>query len=82
MATPWRRYAPRTPRDSSTSSSPATSSMYRSPPSVVLEPGDWPAWLDGDEASARALMTVPPADRFDPTDAIATDQRLRDLGLG
>ena len=49
---------------------------------VVLEPGDWPAWLDGDEASARSLMTVPPADRFDPTDAIATDQRLRDLGLG
>jgi len=43
---------------------------------VPLEAADWDAWLDGDEATARALMQVPPPDRFDPEDAERTDALL------
>jgi hypothetical protein len=43
---------------------------------VPLEPADWDAWLDGDEATARALMQVPPAERFVPEDAERTDALL------
>ena len=43
---------------------------------VPLEPADWDAWLDGDEAVARALLQVPPADRFDRRDAERTDALL------
>ena len=43
---------------------------------VPLEPADWDAWLDGDEAVARALLQVPPADRFDCRDAERTDALL------
>jgi len=45
---------------------------------VPLEPADWDAWLDGDEATARALLQVPPADRFDRADAERTDAMLAD----
>ena len=44
---------------------------------VALEPADWERWLRGDEADARALMQVPPAERFDPTVSNETDQRLQ-----
>lgn len=43
---------------------------------VPLEPEDWDRWLDGDEAAARALLRVPPADVFDPADAERTDALL------
>jgi putative SOS response-associated peptidase YedK len=43
---------------------------------VPLEMSDWAAWLHGDEATARALMQVPPTERFDLSDARLTDQRL------
>lgn len=43
---------------------------------VPLEPADWEAWLGGDEATARALMQVPPAERFVPDDAERTDALL------
>jgi putative SOS response-associated peptidase YedK len=43
---------------------------------VPLEAADWEAWLRGDEATARALMQVPPVERFDLRDAVKTDQLL------
>lgn len=44
---------------------------------VPLEPDEWGDWLHGDEARARALLKVPPAERFDPEDARRTDELLR-----
>lgn len=53
---------------------------------VPLPPSQWDAWLQGDEAAARALLVAPPADWFDPADAQRTDallaQRQGTLGLG
>jgi hypothetical protein len=44
---------------------------------LPLEPADWAAWLTGDEGTARALMRVPPVDRFDGAVTAETDARLR-----
>lgn len=41
-----------------------------------IEPEDWDAWLGGDEATARALLRVPPAERFVDDDARRTDEAL------
>lgn len=43
---------------------------------VPLEPADWQAWLAGDEADARRLLQVPPAERFVDDDARRTDELL------
>lgn len=48
---------------------------------VALMPDDWPAWLGGDEAQARALMTVPDVALFDQADVVRTDEVLRAQGL-
>lgn len=47
---------------------------------VPLEPADWDEWLDGDEAAARALLRVPPVERFDLEDARRTDALLARRG--
>ncbi|GAB1389607.1 MAG: hypothetical protein AMXMBFR78_12910 [Rubrivivax sp.] len=44
---------------------------------VALEPEAWSRWLEGSEQDARALLTLPPADRFDLHDAQRTDALLR-----
>ena len=44
---------------------------------VALEPEDWQAWLQGDEATARSLLRAPPLERFDPTVSHPTDEALR-----
>jgi putative SOS response-associated peptidase YedK len=46
---------------------------------LPLEPADWRTWLCGDADDARALMRVPPADRFDAAVSAETDARLRVL---
>ncbi|MDH4052644.1 MAG: SOS response-associated peptidase [Rubrivivax sp.] len=43
---------------------------------VPLAPSQWAAWLHGTEADARALLAPPPADWFDPADALRTDALL------
>ena len=48
---------------------------------VALMPADWPAWLSGDEAQARALMTLPDEALFDKADVTRTDEVLRAQGL-
>lgn len=45
---------------------------------VPLAPSQWAAWLEGSTAQASALLTAPPADWFDPVDALRTDALLRD----
>ena len=44
---------------------------------VSLAPQHWSAWLAGDEAAARALLTVPESDCFDLSDVHRTDDLLR-----
>jgi putative SOS response-associated peptidase YedK len=44
---------------------------------VALEPADWQAWLEGDEATARSLLQVPSTERFDPSVSASTDEALR-----
>jgi len=46
---------------------------------VLLEPEQWSTWLHGSEDSARALLVPPPAERFDPSVSLATDQALARL---
>ena len=48
---------------------------------VALLPHDWPAWLSGDEAQARALLTVPDEALFDQADVLHTDAVLREQAL-
>ena len=43
---------------------------------VPLEPADWQAWLQGSEADARALLQVPPSERFDQSETRHTDELL------
>lgn len=44
---------------------------------VPMAPDDWSRWLQGDEDSCRTLLTAPPSDLFDPTDAQRTDALLQ-----
>lgn len=44
---------------------------------VSLEPRAWAAWLEGDEAQARAELKLPPPACFDARDAARTDALLR-----
>ena len=46
---------------------------------VMLEPEHWQAWLQGSEAEARALLQVPPPERFDLSETAATDAALSRL---
>jgi len=46
---------------------------------VMLEPEHWQAWLQGSEAEARALLQVPPVERFDLSETAATDAALARL---
>lgn len=43
---------------------------------VMLEPEAWDTWLNGSEADARALLQVPPVERFDVSETAATDAAL------
>jgi putative SOS response-associated peptidase YedK len=43
---------------------------------VPLEPGQWDAWLHGSESDARTLLVPPPAELFDLSDAVRTDEIL------
>ena len=49
---------------------------------VMLEPEHWEAWLRGSEADARALLQVPPVERFDLSETAATDAALARLRGG
>jgi putative SOS response-associated peptidase YedK len=44
---------------------------------VPLSPAHWQAWLQGSEAQARALLTVPDTEVFDTRVTLATDEALR-----
>jgi len=44
---------------------------------VPLAPRQWDAWLQADEGQARDMLVAPPADWFDPADALRTDALLR-----
>ena len=44
---------------------------------VPLEPEQWQAWLQGSEADARALLQVPPSERFDLSETRHTDELLQ-----
>ena len=43
---------------------------------VQTEPGDYEAWLKGDDATARALIKPAQIEVFDQADAMRTDQLL------
>jgi putative SOS response-associated peptidase YedK len=43
---------------------------------VHVAPGNWAAWLTGTNDAARALVQPPPAEAFDPADALRTDAIL------
>jgi putative SOS response-associated peptidase YedK len=44
---------------------------------VPVAPTDWGAWLEGDEARARALLKVPAAEIFDGSVTQGTDEALQ-----
>lgn len=46
---------------------------------VCLEPGQWDAWLHGDEATARSLLVPPETEVFDLSVTKQTDELLADM---
>lgn len=49
---------------------------------IHIEPANWPAWLRGGDAEARALIRTMPTGFFDQADAVRTDALLAAPGRG